>query len=118
MSEQLEAAGAAVAAAQTVVDAACQHLARASTEQLLKESGLNPPLRVLLSPAQHEQLMESGGAQLAWFRDHRLDLAADARVQHGGCLLESPRGIIDGRFEVQLEKLREIVAGHYAGATR
>jgi (2S)-methylsuccinyl-CoA dehydrogenase len=30
MSEQLDAAGAAVAAARTVVDAACQHLARAS----------------------------------------------------------------------------------------
>lgn len=92
-------------------------LVRASTEQLLKECGVGGPIRVLLAPAQHEQLMKSGGAALAWFRDRRLDIGMDERVRFGGCLLETAHGIVDGRFEVQLEKLRQVLASHY-GAGR
>jgi flagellar assembly protein FliH len=91
-------------------------LVRASTEQLLRESGAGAPLRVLLAPLQHEQLTKAGGAQLAWFRDHRLEIGADERVQYGGCILETPQGIVDGRYEVQLEKLRQILAPHYGAA--
>lgn len=93
------------------------NVVRASTEQLLKECGVGGPIRVLLAPAQHEQLMKSGGAPLAWFRDRRLEIGVDERVRFGGCLLETAQGIVDGRFEVQLEKLRQVLAPHY-GARR
>ena len=91
---------------------------RASAEQLLKESGATTaPMRVLLSPQQHEQLTRSAGAPLAWFRDRRLEIGADERVQYGGCILETPQGIVDGRFEVQLEKLHQVLRSH-SGASR
>jgi flagellar assembly protein FliH len=93
------------------------NMARASAEQLLKESGAGTAMRVLLAPLHHEHLMRSGGAALAWFRDRRLELAADERIQYGGCILETPQGLVDGRFEVQLENLRQTLQPHY-GAPR
>ena len=93
-------------------------LARAAVEQVLRESGVSAPARVLLAPSQYEQLMKAGAAQLAAFKERRLELAADSRVAHGGCVIETAAGLIDGRFEVQLGKLREIVASHFGGAGR
>jgi flagellar assembly protein FliH len=93
------------------------HAVRGCVEHVMRESGITTPSRVLIAPAQYEQLTKYGGAQLAWFRERRLDLAPDAKVAHGGCILETPNGLIDGRYEAQLAKLREIVVAHYrAGA--
>lgn len=36
-----------------------------------------------------------------------VEIVADDRVQLGGCLLETPAGNLDGRLEVQLERLRD-----------
>lgn len=36
-----------------------------------------------------------------------VEIVADDRVQAGGCLLETAAGNLDGRLEVQLERLRE-----------
>lgn len=91
-------------------------LARAAVEQVLKDGGITAPLRVLLSPQQFTQLAQSAAGQLAWFRDRRIELAPDERIKHGGCMIESARGVTDARFEVQLEKLRQIVAGYYGVA--
>jgi flagellar biosynthesis/type III secretory pathway protein FliH len=61
--------------------------------------------------------MKSGAAQTGWLKERRLEIASDARVTHGGCLLETPGGLIDGRFESQLTRLHEILSAHYAGST-
>jgi flagellar assembly protein FliH len=37
-----------------------------------------------------------------------LKVEEDARVERGGCLLESPSGSVDARLSTQLEKIREI----------
>lgn len=46
------------------------------------------------------------GAALEQF-DGRLTVHADATVELGGCLLESARGMLDARLELQLQHLRE-----------
>jgi flagellar biosynthesis/type III secretory pathway protein FliH len=93
------------------------HAVRACVEQLMRETGITAPSRVLIAPSQYEQLLKSGGPHLAWFKERRLDLAPDARVTHGGCILETSNGLMDGRYDVQLTRLRELVAAHYrAGA--
>jgi flagellar assembly protein FliH len=91
---------------------------RAAVEQAMRESAIGAPLRVLIAPSQYELLMKSGGGPLTWFKERRMELAPDPRVTHGGCLLETAEGWIDARFETQLVKLRDIVAAHYAGASR
>ena len=86
---------------------------RAVIEQTMRESSVGAPLRALIAPSQYDQLTKAGGSHLAWFKERRMELAPDARVTHGGCLLETTAGFIDARFETQLAKLRDIVATHY-----
>jgi flagellar biosynthesis/type III secretory pathway protein FliH len=98
--------------------AANPHMIRAAVEQTLKESSAGAPLKVLLAPTQFEQLMKSGPAHLGWFKERRLEIAPDGRVTHGGCLLETPSGLIDGRLDTQLTRLHEIISAHFAGSAR
>jgi flagellar assembly protein FliH len=91
---------------------------RAMLEQVLREAGLTGPVRVLLAPSQFEQLTRMGAAQLASLRERKMEVAPDSRVAHGGCLVETPTGLVDGRFEVQLAKLREIVSSHYGAGSQ
>lgn len=88
---------------------------RSSIEQAMKESAVASPLRVLIAPGHYDQLMKGAHAQLTALRDRRIEIAPDQRVAFGGCLLETHNGAIDARFEVQLQRLREIVSGHYVG---
>lgn len=37
------------------------------------------------------------------------DIVADDRVRLGGCLLETPAGNLDGRLEIQLGQLRDVL---------
>lgn len=85
---------------------------RAAIEQTLREAGVGAPIRVLIAPLQFEQLTRQGASHMAAFRERRIDIAPDARVGAGGCLIETSTGIIDGRFDTQLAKLRQIIAGH------
>jgi len=89
---------------------------RAAIEQTMRESSVGAPLRVLIAPSQYDQLAKAGSSHLGWFKERRMELAPDARVTLGGCLLETAAGFIDARFETQLAKLREIVATHYTAA--
>lgn len=87
---------------------------RATIEQTLKEAGIGAPLRILLAQAQYEQLTRSGASHVAALRERRIEVAPDPRVTHGGCLVEAAGGLLDGRFEVQLAGLKNILTGHYA----
>lgn len=91
-------------------------LVKAAVEQTLREAGGGVPARVLIAPSQYEQLTRLGAPNLAALRERRIEIAPDARVAAGGCMIETSNGLIDGRFEVQLQRLREIVSRHLAPA--
>lgn len=86
--------------------------ARAALDHAIRESGISV-LRLLISPSHYDQLLKQGGPQLASLRERRIEIAPDARIAHGGCLLETASGVVDGRFESQLARLRDIIAAHY-----
>lgn len=46
----------------------------------------------------------------------RVDVVAEPRILPGGCLVESSAGTLDGRLEVQLHSLRELLLGVRSGA--
>lgn len=39
----------------------------------------------------------------------KIDIVPDGRVMLGGCLLESPDGSLDGRLEMQIQRLKEVI---------
>lgn len=46
----------------------------------------------------------------------RVEVLAEPRILPGGCLVESSAGTLDGRLEVQLQSLRELLLGVRSGA--
>lgn len=46
----------------------------------------------------------------------RVEIVAEPRILPGGCLVESSAGTLDGRLEVQLHSLRELLLGVRSGA--
>lgn len=46
----------------------------------------------------------------------RVDVVAEPRILPGGCLVESSAGTLDGRLEVQLHSLHELLLGVRSGA--
>jgi flagellar biosynthesis/type III secretory pathway protein FliH len=109
---QLQLAAGDIALAATVkiigerlVDA--EHIGRA-IEHIIRESGLGGALKIYVAPTHYDELTRNGSVQRLAGR--QIDLQADARVEYGGCLLEASDAAVDGRYEVQLKKLQQIVA--------
>lgn len=70
-------------------------------------------VRVRLHPQDLATLEAPGG-----LLDARLSLLPDPSIELGGCLIDSPRGTLDARLELQLERLREeLLAVRRAAAT-
>lgn len=90
---------------------------RAVIEHTLREAGSGGPAKVLIAPPQYETLVRYGPAHLAALRERRIEVAPDTRVSCGGCLVELVHGLADGRFEVQLARLREVLANHDAAGS-
>lgn len=88
------------------------HIAPA-VEHILRESGLSGPLTVWLAPAHYQELRRAGSVLAG---ADSIELRADAQVRYGGCVLESAGLVVDGRFEIQLRKLADIVRAATAGA--
>jgi flagellar assembly protein FliH len=84
------------------------HAIAASIDQIIRESGELHEIQVFIAPTHYEAL-QTGGTTLRPIRGRTVELFPDTRVEYGGCLLEGRNGVIDGRFEIQLEKLRSIV---------
>lgn len=63
-------------------------------------------LSIRLSPQDFEFLGEEGRALLTTGRT-AVNCVADSRIKLGGCLLETEHGTLDGRLEIQLERLKE-----------
>ena len=93
---------------------AARALVAATVAEVLREVRDNGPVQVYLHPGDMDLLqgLAGGGA------NGRLQLLADSRVTLGGCLVETARGTLDARLELQLQALREaLLAARRARAT-
>ncbi|SRR6266480_1099695 len=63
-------------------------------------------LIVRVSPADFEVIRGNRDKILEGLEAGQVEIAADDRVEFGGCLLETPSGNLDGRLEVQFANLR------------
>jgi len=63
-------------------------------------------LIVRVSPADFDVIRQHRNKILEGLEAGQVEIAADDRVELGGCLLETPSGNLDGRLEVQLANLR------------
>lgn len=64
--------------------------------------------RVLVSPTDLAHI-EKYKKQLGF--DERLHFIADEKIKTGGCILELESGVLDGRIDVQLKSLHELLKG-------
>jgi flagellar biosynthesis/type III secretory pathway protein FliH len=80
----------------------------AAVRQTMAEVMQSNPLVVRVCPDDYELLKESEEL-LGQKLQHGTSLVPDGRVMMGGCLLETPSGTLDGRLDVQLQKLREVL---------
>ena len=62
-------------------------------------------LVVRVSPTDLPLLQPEEKRLAAAVPGHELTLVADARIELGGCIVESSLGTLDGRMEVQLREL-------------
>ena len=78
-----------------------------AVRQVIRRTKERAKLVVRLSSADWALLQDYEAQLVEGLSIGSVELVADDRVRAGGCLLETPAGNLDGRFEVQLERLRE-----------
>lgn len=66
-------------------------------------------LIVRVSPDDFELLQGERQTLLDGLDDTSVELVPDSRVKLGGCLLETESGGLDGRLEVQLQRLNDVL---------
>jgi flagellar assembly protein FliH len=93
-------AGPLLAAPEAVTGAVTQVLQRLKTDQRVV---------VRVRPGELETLTAAKPALERALAGAELTLVADQRVELGGCIVESALGNLDGRLEVQLGELYEIL---------
>ncbi len=69
------------------------------------------PVHVRLHPADVAAVAAAKSALLADGASHQLAFEADARVERGSCIVETPDFVVDGRARVQLAAAREALEG-------
>lgn len=79
--------------------------------QIIRESGELGELKVRVAPRHYEELSSLSDLRLGLFRNQRVEILPDARVEYGGCILETAGGLVDGRYEIQLARLRDVLRG-------
>jgi flagellar biosynthesis/type III secretory pathway protein FliH len=87
----------------------------AAIEHLIHAGGLAGALKIAVAPAHFELLTREGFDVVQRLHAHAVELRADSRIAYGGCVMEASDATVDARYEVQLEKLRRIVAEYIAG---
>jgi flagellar assembly protein FliH len=100
-------AGPALASRQAALQLVLQVLRRVQEER---------EVVVKVSPSDLPVLTEAQDALRAAFGGRKLEVAADPRVELGGCLVETRLGSFDGRLETQLRVVFEAI--HAARAAR
>ena len=85
--------------------------------QVIRKTKERTKLVVRVSPSDRSLLEGYEAAMVDGLSVASVDIVADDRVRTGGCLLETPAGNLDGRLEVQLERLREAMLSARAAAS-
>lgn len=80
-------------------------------DHIVRESDELGPLKIRVAPKHYEQLSTLDSLQFGPVRGRHVEILPDSRVEYGGCLLETAGGLVDGRYEMQLARLREILRG-------
>lgn len=78
----------------------------AAVKSVVKDLNLRRPLTVGVSAAEYDHMKKWFPSQFAGL-DVRV--MADDRVALGGCIVDTGSGILDGRVETALQRLREIL---------
>lgn len=81
----------------------------AAIDHLIQESGLTAPLKIALAPSHYAELVRAGGLRSQHGPADAIELRPDAQVRYGGCLLETTAVTVDGRYEIQLQKLAALI---------
>ncbi len=74
-------------------------------------------LIVRVSPADYKLLVGELESLQRQGVEGEFRVVEDARVQLGGCLLETDRGVLDARLETQMERLRKALLDAKASET-
>jgi flagellar assembly protein FliH len=86
-----------------------------AVEQVLKRVKEARELTIRVNAADVPALAEAEEALAPALAGRKFNLVADARVDVGGCIVESRLGSLDGRFEAQLRELFEALRAAKAG---
>jgi len=78
----------------------------AAVREVVRRARERSRLTVRVSPSDYVLIREHLATVLEGLEAGQVEVAADERVELGGCLLETPSGSLDGRLEVQLSNLR------------
>lgn len=87
----------------------------AVVQEVVRRTKDRAQLVVRVSPTDWTIIAERRAQLLEGLNAGAVDIVADERVELGGCLVETRTGGLDGRLEVQLDRLREILI-HTKGA--
>jgi len=110
--------------AEIAFEAVCKVLGQALTtreavlaavRETVRRARDRSQLTLRVSPADFAAIREHLGTVLDGLEAGQVEVAADDRVELGGCLLETPAGQLDGRLEVQLANLRQALLAARAG---
>ena len=110
--------------AEIAFEAVCKILGQALTDrdsvvsvvrELARRARDRSRLVLRVSPADFELLSASRERILEGLEAGQVEIAADERVELGGCLLETPSGNLDARLEVQLSNLRHALLAARGG---
>ena len=77
--------------------------------EAVSEFALDEPLRIMLNPTDLALITGSDELPVAGTRDVRW--VPDPKVGRGGCLVEGPGKIVDGRLDLALERVYRAVTG-------
>jgi len=64
------------------------------------------PITIRVCPSQFDQLSNSEEMSFVGRRKGAVEWVEDARVELGGCIVETGRGTLDARLETQVDRLR------------
>jgi len=100
---------------EIVFEAVCKVLGQALVDREGVLAAVREPVRrardrsrliVRVSPLDFDVIRQNRDKILEGIEAGQVEIAADDRVELGGCLLETPSGNLDSRLEVQLANLR------------
>jgi flagellar assembly protein FliH len=81
----------------------------AAVQQSIAQVAQTGRLVVRVSPDDYRMLTEGPGQTLLAIERSPVEWTPDERVALGGCLIDTDAGQLDGRLEVQLGRLREVL---------